>query len=178
MHHSPKNTRPMSNACAFSLKSTSANVCNCSGANALNEPFRTNKGAREKRTLKSPHRACHEHDERRDHGDAPVHRLEQPKEENRPHDMEGDTREREHSGEPIQGLMRQDVGGCRCGVAGNDESARDDHLPEDGRPAAEEITDPGQSCVDLWRSFNGANFHPCSSSVEIACTSRDVTRKR
>jgi hypothetical protein len=52
MHHSPKNTRPMSYACALSLKSTSANVCNCSGANALNEPFRTNKGAREKRTLR------------------------------------------------------------------------------------------------------------------------------
>ncbi len=113
----------MSYACALSLKSTSANVCNCSGANALNEPFRDEQGREGKEDAKSPHRASHEHDERREQGDAPVHRLEQLKEENRPHDMEGDTREREHGGEPIQGLMRQDVGGCRCGVAGDDESA-------------------------------------------------------
>src|SRR6266496_4996974 len=123
MHHSPKNTRPMSYACALSLKSTSANVCNCSGANALNEPFGDEQGREGKEDAKSQHRASHEHDERREQGDAPVHRLEQLKEENRPNDMEGDTREREHGGEPIQGLMRQDVGGCRCGVAGDDESA-------------------------------------------------------
>src|SRR4026209_248610 len=51
MHHNPKKTSPRSNACAFNLKNTRANVCNCSGANALNEPgaFRTLKGARKKR---------------------------------------------------------------------------------------------------------------------------------
>ena len=44
--------------------------------------------------------------------------------------MEGDRYEGKHGTEPIQGLMRQDVGGCRCGAAGYNEPAGNNYLAE------------------------------------------------
>ena len=116
-----------------------------------------------KKGTKGSHRAPHQAEECREHGDAPAHRLEQLIEEQRHGDVAGACEEVGCETQPKQRLVRPDAGRRGRGVAVVDEppaKSEGRHSANEGEQV-EDTRDPG---VETQRGFAGRRHQTLQES--------------
>src|SRR6266852_4118083 len=67
--------------------------------------------------------------------------------------------------EAPQRLHRPDVGGCGRCIARYDQPVPDECLTEEAHDYDDQVQHAADSCVKLWRCFNGAFCHLCFSRI-------------
>src|SRR5436190_4192883 len=78
--------------------------------------------------------------------------------------------------ETPQRFVRHDVGRCGRGIARDDQPVPDECLTEEAHDNDDQVQHAADSCVKLWRCFNGAICHFCFYFTTLAHPGSDCSR--